>query len=424
MANTILNPTIIAKAAVRILDNELVMANRVYRGYEDEFGKKVNGYDVGDTITIRKPNQFTVRSTITASAQDTTEGKLTMVANQVRGVDFTFTSTQLTLNISELAERVIKPAMVQLANAIDVALMAEFFRVHNWVGQPATGAEAPIDSFAKFARGAERLDQSACPQDDRSAVLSPESNWALAGSQTALFLQSVGQPAYRTGEIGTIGGVATYMSQNVPTFTAGTGADAAAQVDGAAQNVTYATVLNSESVPGTQTLNLKGFGASVLTIPKGTVFTIANVFAINPVTKAVLPFLQHFTVLADANSVVTTGLAAVTISPAIITSGAFQSVSAVPADSAAVTIAGGASVAYRQNMMFHKNAFALAMVPMVKPAGAVDVARETYKGISVRLVPYYDGTNDVSNWRCDVLFAVKTVDPRLAVRITGGLSTI
>jgi hypothetical protein len=75
-------------------------------------------------------------------------------------------------------------------------------------------------------------------------------------------------------------------------------------------------------------------------------------------------------------------------------------------------------------MMFHKNAFALAMVPMVKPAGAVDVARETYKGISVRLVPYYDGATDVSNWRCDVLFAVKTVDPRLAARITGGLSTI
>jgi len=425
MANTILNPSIIAKAAVRILDNELVMANRVYRSYEEEFEKKVNGYDVGDTITIRKPNQFTVRSVITASVQDETEGKLTMVANNIRGVDFSFTSQQLTLNISELAERVIKPAMVQLANAVDAAVMAEFFRIPNWVGQPATGAEAPIDSFVKFARGTERLDQYACPQDDRSAVLSPESNWALAGSQTALFLQSVGQPAYRTGEIGTIGGVKTYMSQGVPTFTAGTGADAAAQIDGAGQSVTYATVKDTESVPGTQVLNLKGFGASVLTIPKGTVFTIAGVFAVNPVTKAVLPFLQHFTVLVDANSVVTTGLAAVTITPAIISAaGAFQSVSAAPADSANVVIAGGASVAYRQNMIFHKNAFALAMVPLTKPAGAVTVARESYKGLSVRLIPYYDGLTDVSNWRCDVLFAVKTVDPRLAVRVTGGASTI
>jgi hypothetical protein len=62
MANTILNPSIIAKAAVRILDNELVMANQVFRGYEDEFTNKVNGYNVGDTISIRKPTDFTVRT--------------------------------------------------------------------------------------------------------------------------------------------------------------------------------------------------------------------------------------------------------------------------------------------------------------------------------------------------------------------------
>jgi hypothetical protein len=132
--------------------------------------------------------------------------------------------------------------------------------------------------------------------------------------------------------------------------------------------------------------------------------------------------LQHFTVLVDATAVA--GAITLSISPAIITSGAFQSVSAAPANGAAIVVAGDVSTPYRQNLMFHKNAFALAMVPMTKPPGAVDVARESYKGISVRLIPYYDGTNDVSNWRCDVLFAVKTVDPRLAVRIGGGLSTI
>lgn len=420
MANTILNPSIIAKAAVRILDNELVMGNRVYRGYEDEFGKKVNGYDIGDTITIRKPNQFTVRSVITATIQDVVEGKLTMTANQVRGVDFSFTSQQLTLNISELADRVIRPAMVQLANAVDVAIMNEFFRIPNWVGQPDTGADAPIDSFAKFARGMERMDQMSVPQDDRSAVLGPESNWALAGSQTALFLQSVGQPAYRTGEIGKIGGVDTYMSQNIPTYT-NTCTDDTAAVNGASQNVTYASILNTESVPGTQTLITNGWGATDV-ISKGTVFTIAGVFAVNAVTKAKLPFLQHFTVMADVTAVA--GAATLTISPAIITSGAFQSVDSVPGATAVITCAGGVGVAYRQNMMFHKNAFALAIVPMIKPPGAVDCARESYKGISVRLIPYYDGTNDISQWRCDCLFAVKTVDPRLAVRVSGGTGTI
>src|SRR5258706_2957868 len=272
--NTILNPSIIAKAAVRILDNELVMANRVYRGYEDEFAKKVNGYDVGDTITIRKPTQFTVRNSITAASptQNTTEGKLTMTVNQVRGVDFSFTSTQLTLNIGELADRVIKPAMVQLANAIDTTLMAEFYRIHNWVGQPNTGADAPIASFAQFARGAERLDQGSVPSDDRSAVLSPESNWALAGSQTALFLQSVGQPAYRTGEIGTIGGISTYISQKGPNYNHTWTHDVAA-VNRAHQNPTFSSRLKTANAPGPHTSFPRTWGATDV-ISKGSVFTI------------------------------------------------------------------------------------------------------------------------------------------------------
>ena len=213
------------------------------------------------------------------------------------------------------------------------------------------------------------------------------------------------------------------MSQNVPTFTRGTATGGL--VNGAAQNVTYATVKDTESVPGTQSLITDTWGASV-TIKAGTVFTIANVFAVNPVTKAKLPFLQHFTVLADVTAD-GTGNATLSITPAIIftsPTGAFDTVDSVPADNAALTVAGAASGAYRQNMIFHRNAFALAMVPMVKPAGAVDVARESYKGLSVRLIPYYDGTNDVSAWRCDVLFAVKTVDPRLAVRLTGGTASI
>lgn len=422
MANTTLNPTIIAKAAVRLLDNELVMANRVYRGYEDEFDKKVNGYDVGDTVTIRKPNQFTVRSTIVASVQDVTEGKQTFTVNQVRGVDFSFSSTDLTLKISELAERVIRPAMIQLANSIDADLMSLYTGIPNWVGQPATGADAAVDSFAKFARAAERMDELAVPNDARCAVLAPNSHWGLAGSQTALFMQAIGNKAYRKGEIGEIGGVDTYMSQNVPTFTAGTGADASALVNGAAQNVTYATVKDSESVPGLQSLITDTWGAST-TIKAGQVFTIAGVSAVNPVTKATLPFLQHFTVLADVTAD-GTGNATLSISPAIITSGAFQTVSAVPADNAALTVAGAASTAYRQNLMFHKNAFGLVTVPMVKPPGAVSVTRESYKGLSVRLIPYYDGTNDVSNWRLDVLYGRKLIDPRLAVRFTGGASTI
>lgn len=409
MANTVLNPSVIAKVAVKILDNELVMANRVYRAYEGEFDKKVNGYDVGDTISIRRPTDFTVRDGRTASIQDVVEGKTTLVVDKQKGIDFSFTSKELTLSISELAERVIRPAMVQLANQIDRDTIALYKDVWNWVGTPGQN----IDAFTDFAKAPERLDLGAVP-DERVAVLSPTDHWAMAGSQTALYMQAVAQNAYRKGRIGEIGGVDTYMSQNVPTLTTGTRDNTTPLVQG-----TQSTTWASSKDTGTMTLNTDGWDASV-TIKQGEVFTISGVFAVNPVSKATLPHLQQFVVKSDVTAnATTTSATTLTISPPIISSGAFQTVSADAADNATVTIMGTASTNYAQNMVFHKNAFALAIVPMVKPAGAVQVARESYKGINVRLIPYFDGTNDASSWRLDVLYGVKTIDPRLATRASG-----
>jgi hypothetical protein len=435
MPNTILNPTIIAQTAVRILENELVMGSRVYRGYEEEFDKKVNGYDVGDTISIRKPQQFSIRSGAVAALQDIQEGKMSLTVNLQKGVDFRFSSIELTLKIEELADRVIRPALVRLANQIDVDVMNLYPYIPNWVGEPVTGADATIDSFADFARGAERLDQMACPQDMRSAVLAPDSYWALAGSQTALFLPRIGEQAYRQGEIGEIGGVATYMSQNVPTFTGPGNLDAPATVTGA-QSTTWATVMNTEAMPGIWGPAPSGAGTGLVTggwtgttVKAGTVFTIGSagtaVRAVNPVTKAVLPFQQMFTVVADAT--VSAGAATLAITPPIIpisADAAFGTVDQAAAGGATLQIVGDASGSYRQNLMFHRDAFALVVVPMVSPPGAVDVARETYKNTSVRVIPYYDGTNDVSNYRLDVLYGVKVVDGRLAVRLSGGASTV
>ncbi len=410
MANTTLTPSIVAKTAVRILENELVMAGMVYRGYEDEFDKKVNGYSAGDTITIRKPTDFTVRDGAVMASQDVTEGRTTITVDKQKGVDFAFTSKELTLNIDELAERVIKPAMVQLANQIDLDVMAEYRNVPNWVGTPGQ----TVDAFADFAKAPTRMDLGAVPQDMRSGVLSPTDYWAMAGSQTALYMQNVAQGAYRKGRIGEIGGIDTYMSQNVPTHIVGP-LGGTPLVNGGAQGVTYAAVKDI----GSQSLITDGWtAAAAARVKAGDVFTIAGVFDVNPVTKATLPHLKMFVVKADASSDAS-GNATLTISPPIITSGAFQTVSAVPADNAAMAFFGAAGTGYAQNLVFHKNAFALVVVPLVKPPGAVDVSRETYKNINARVIPVYDGTNDKSAWRLDILYGVKTVDPRLAVRLSG-----
>jgi hypothetical protein len=107
------------------------------------------------------------------------------------------------------------------------------------------------------------------------------------------------------------------------------------------------------------------------------------------------------------------------MTPAAILTGAHQTVSATIADGAAIAVLGTDSTGYRQNMVFSKNAFSLVSVPLVAPPGAVDVSRQSYKGTNVRVIPVYDGTNDVSKWRLDVLYGVKTIDSRLAHRISG-----
>jgi hypothetical protein len=410
MANTVLTPDIIAKEAVMILENECVMGGLVHRGYEEEFDS-VNGYKPGSTIRIARPTDFTVRDGQTATIQDTVEGSLNFSVDKFKGVDFAFTSTELTLSIGELSQRVIKPAMIQIANQIDRDVMALYDDVWNWVGTPGQ----VVNSFSDFKEAPKRLDNGAVPQDRRSGVLSPDDHWDLAGSATALYMQQIAQEAYRKGKIGDLGGVDTYMSQNVPTLTVGTRSNATVPLVNGSQSTTWA----STKTTGTMSLATDGWGTTT-TIKAGEVFTIAGVFAVNPVTKATLSYLQPFVVKADtASTGLGGGTATIIISPPIITTGAFQTVSAAPADNATITIMGTASTVYTQNMVFHKNAFGLVVAPLVKPPGAVDVSRKSYKGFSVRVIPYYNGSNDISSWRLDVLYGVQTLDARLATRLSG-----
>lgn len=404
MSNSVLTIDVIAKEALTILDNNLVAAKLVHRGHESDFGDAMNGFEAGDTISIRRPTDFTVRDGATASNQDIVEGKVALTVDKQKGIDFGFTSKELTLNIKDLSDRVIKPAMVQLANQIDSDVLGLYKYVPNWVGT----AGQTINSFADFAAGPQRLDEYAVPLEGRAAILSPADHWALLGSQTGLYMQDVAKGAYRNGSLGMIGGVDTYMAQNVPLHTVGSDVTTVTiNASVTTSTIAYSAVKDTNQ----QTLTIAGGDLN-----PGDVITIEDVNAVNPVTKADLGFAKQFTVISyAANSLV--------ISPAMVWTGAFQNVAVssgvTDLNTKAITAVGTASTGYRQNLMFHRNAFALAMVPMVKPPGAPEVSRQSYNGTSVRLIPTYDGTNDKSNFRLDVLYGVKAIDPRLALRLSG-----
>ena len=416
MANTTLTADIVAKEAVRILDNELVMAKKVFRGYENEFSKNINGYKVGETISVRRPTEFEVTDGATMAVQDVIEGKTTITVDQRKHVAFKFTSQDLTLKIDELSERVIKPAMVKLANQMDTSLHGLYKYVPKWAGTPGQ----LVDSFADFAKGPELLDEGAVPMDDRTGVLCPADHWALVGSQTSLYNDTINKPAYRTGQTGMVANVDLYSTQNVATHTVGvwaTGTQIAVDQAVTAATITYDAVKDTML----QTVTIDGFTAAAPALQPGDVFTIADVFDVNPVTKARLGFNKQFTVISTANA--SGNQVDVTFYPAMIWSGAFQNIAVAAGvtnlNDKVITPMGTDSTSYRQNMIFHRNAFALVSVPLERPPGAVDVSRQTYKGTSVRVIPVYDGVNDESAWRLDVLYGVKAIDPRLATRLSG-----
>lgn len=415
MANTTLTANVIAKEALTIVENNLGVMKTFHRVYEDEWGSTVNGYKKGESIDIRRPADFTVRSGVNMSTQDVIEGKVNLSIDQMVGIDFKFTSQQLTLSIGELGERVIKPAMSRLINHVAsdcLTVMAQ--QSYEWAGTPGQ----LINSFADFGKGPERLDEMAVPEDDRYAVLSPADHWALLGSQTNLYIQGAANDAYRNAKLGEIGGVKTMMSQVVPTITLGTADNTTPLVRGATQNVTYDAAKNTWS----QTLNTDGWDASS-TLKAGQVFTIANVFKVNPKTKANTGIPQQFTITTDVTADGTTSNnTPIVVTPPIITSGPHQTVNAAPADDAVITLLGTASTGYRANMVYHKNAFAFASVPLEMPAAAYGGHRESYKGLSVRVIPVYNGSNDESSWRLDFLYGRKLIDPRLITKLSGTAS--
>lgn len=412
MANNFKIASVIAKKAVDILENEPGILNAVYRDYEGEYQNTVNGYKKGATITIRKPTDFTVTDGATMDLQDISEGSTSLVVDQRKHVAFQITAQDMTLSMSMLEERVIKPAVIQLKSKVEQDIFALYKQVPNWVGTPGQ----TINSFTDFAKGPERLDELGVPQDGRYAFLSPGDHWGLVGSQTALYVNSIANPAYRNGSLGMIGGVDTYMSQTIQSHTVGAAADTTAVADAAAGSGVLSTTWDTVKDLGYMWLSTDGWDAS--TLKAGDVITLDNIYDVNPVTKATLPHLKMFVVLDDV--VTAAGDTAIKISPPIITSGAQQTVSTVPVDgTTGVNKIGTGGSVYRQNMVFHKNAFALATVPIEIMPGSVDGYRATKGGISIKVQPVYDGVNDVGKWRMDILYGVKCIDPRLAVRLSG-----
>ena len=404
MANSILTIDMITRKALEIFENNLVLTRNVNRQYDDSFAQE--GAKIGSTLRIRLPDRALVTDGAALQVQDDNEQYTTLTVSSQKHIGVNFTTAELTMQLDDFADRVLKPRISQLASSVDADVANAYKSIYQSVGTPGT---TPGTSAVLLA-GHQKLNEMAAPQDSRYATVNPAANAGLVEGLKGLFNPtSTISRQFKTGMMGE--GVLGYdeinMSQSIVTHTTGT-------------RSTSDTILvnGAVSTQGATTINLDG-GTGSATIAVGDVFTIAGVYSVNPQTRQSTGSLQQFTVtsLATAAGGAWTSVA---VSPAMYTSShALATINAFPADNAAVTFLGTASTAYPQNLVYQKNAITFATADLLIPQGVDMASRQVHNGISLRVVRQYDINNDRMPCRIDVLYGYSVIRAPGAVRMWG-----
>jgi hypothetical protein len=395
MANSLLTPTAVTREALRILHQKLNFVGNVNRTYDDSFAK--SGARIGDSLKIRLPNQYTVRTGATLSAQDTSEISTTLQIATQKGVDLNFTSVDLTLNLDDFSKRILEPAMAVLAANVEADALSMALDVYNNVNNIGSAI-----NFNKLMMARKVMNDNLAPMDsNRTILLNTQDNVDLVDALKGLFQDSSAiKEQYREGAMGRTGGFDFYENTLMAAQTTGT----------AAASTTY-TVNGAVTTNGSASVVV---ATGSTTFKKGDIITVAGCNRVHPESKADTGALQQFVVTADYAG----GAGTVSFAPAIYTSGGRQNVVAAGmANSAAITKIGSASGVYKPSLAFHKDAFAFATADLVMPSGVDFSAREVQDGISMRIVRQYDINNDKFPCRLDLLYGYKTIRAELAARI-------
>ena len=402
MSNSILTIDMITRKALEILENNLVLTRNVNRQYDDSFA--VQGAKIGSTLRIRLPDRALVTDGAALQVQDDNEQYTTLSVASQKHIGVNFTSAELTMQLDDFAERVLKPRISQLASSIDADVANAYKYIGNSVGTPGT---TPATSLV-LLQAQQKLNENAAVMNPRYATVNPAANAGLVEGMKGLFNPGATiSNQFKNGMMGTgvLGFDEINMSQSIKVHTCGTR-------DAAAATICAASV----TAEGTAALSLSQASVTT-TIKAGDVFTIASVYAVNPQTRETTGSLFQFVALADATGV--SGTWTVTVAPIYSAAHALATVNALPLINAVVTFLGSASGQYAQNLVYHKDAITFATADLLLPQGVDMAARAVHNGISLRVVRQYDINNDRMPCRIDVLYGYSTIRPQMAARIWG-----
>lgn len=443
MANQFLNAQEYANVMLLLLKNQLVFGRLVDGQFKDQVTDE-NGL----TVNIKRPPRFVDKKNGTAAlaTQDIVTGTAPVTVDQYSKVHVSVGDIEYVTSFNSLMQNeTMKSAASTLAHSVDSFIAAKTKLFHSWVagngttgGVDATDPTVGVKTAAQAMGAHTRLMNQGVPNSDIRGVLTFTDAELIRGALLSSFTPTLNPTALQKVKIPLISEIDWYATQQNPTFTTGTrlqgnGSSTGAQIAGAAQNVNYRDVKGSAGVQGmTQTLNIDFATAVTTTMKAGEVFTIANVFAWDWRANQVLPYLQQFTVLADAVFVSgTPSTATLTIQPAIIVQGsndgvstdtntAFATVNAAPADDAFIQFAGAPSTNLTVRSAFHKRAISLVSARLQMPfTGVASQAVDPDTGIAIRYWRGSDISTGAHIHRWDMMYGGTVLDSFLGTRICG-----
>ena len=364
MANSILTIDMITRKALEILENNLVISRNVNRQYDDSFA--VEGAKIGSTLRIRLPDRALVTDGAALQTQDDNEQYTTLTVASQKHIGINFTSAELTMQLDDFAERVLKPRISQLASSIDADVANAYQNIYSSVGTPGT---TPSTSLV-LLQSQQKLNENAAVMSPRYATVNPAANAGWVEGLKGLFNPTdTISKQFKNGMMGTgvLGFDEINMSQSIKQFTTGS------------RTATGGTLSASVSAQGATTIAITGAG-NAGTVKIGDVFTVAPIYT---------------------------------------STNALATVDSFPASGAAVVFVGAASSQYAQNLVYHKDAITFATADLLLPQGVDMAARAVHNGISLRVVRQYDINNDRMPCRIDVLYGYNTIRPQMGVRMWG-----
>jgi hypothetical protein len=387
----------ITREAVRLWKNSNAFLQNIDMQYDDSFAK--TGAKIGTSLRIRLPNDYTVRSGPAASVQDTSEQSTTLALATQKGVDVSFNSLERTMSLDDYSKRVLAPGINNLAGAVAADIMNGVEGgICNLTDNVDTNGNLLTPNATTYLQGQAVLNANSTPMADRKVVNDPFTESRVVASLSGLFNPAPAiSKQYETGMMKSALGLDWMMDQTVLQHTTGT--FSVGTVNGAGQS---GTTLVTNAITGT--------------LIAGDIITIANVYAVNRITKTSTGQLRQFVVTAT----VANGATSIPIYPAIVAPSVagsqiqYQTVTVAPANGAALTLVLGPSVTYRKNFIYAREAVTMATADLELPRGVHEADRQAFDGVSMRMVTAYNVSTDEFITRLDILYGYLWVRPEWA----------